>query len=143
MTARDQYIAGLRALADLLDADETMPLPYDGTGYSQIAVFYHGSDSKDGLAAFARAFPGRLEKVYDDESEAFGFELRGTLGGPDGLGIRAVGDRTKVCRRVVTGTRTEIREEPITQVVGKRSVPVEVETVEWICDEPLLAEATS
>ena len=140
MTARDQYIAGLRALADLLERDETMPLPYDGT-LMPVSIFYQrGENSRYRLANFAQMFPGKLAKVYNDDSDAFGFELHGTLGGASGLRIKAIGSRAAVCQRVVTGTRTEIVTEEITQVVGKRSVPVEVEIVEWVCDEPLLSQ---
>jgi hypothetical protein len=133
-TVRAEYIAGLRVLADLLEARPEIPAPYHGRS-TELAIFTSG---KDELVAAARAFPGKLDKTYDDNSSAFGFELHGRL---RGLRVVIYGDRNEVCRRVVTGTRE------VTKTVPAPDAPMvevteTVEDVEWVC-EPLLAEASS
>lgn len=129
---RAEYIAGLRALADLLEQNEILPLPYEGTS-SELTFFTY---EREQAQAFARLLPGKVDKEVTD-SNSFGFELHGAI---HGLRVLVYADREKVCRRVVKGVRTEVRTEDITQVIGQRSVPVEVEDVEWVC-EPLLAGA--
>ena len=136
-TDRNDYIAGLRALADALDTNAELPLPYHGGSDSTpILAFAYG---KDAVAAWARAMPGKVEKKYDDTGDStFGFQLRGSFAG---LSIRVHAKRSDVCERVVTGTKTVIREVP--DAVALAAVPTTtvtetVETVEWICS-PLLA----
>jgi hypothetical protein len=134
---RGEYVAGLRALADMLEQHGDCPLPY-GAGTenwtkSVMLTFYcHGRDEFD---AFRRAFPGRLDKKVDEQSEAYGFELHGSL---RGLHLYAAVDRGKVCRRVVTGTR-EVEVPETAAVEAQPARTVVVEDVEWVC-EPLLAE---
>lgn len=135
MTARDQYIEGLRRLADALEADPEMVLPYDGTA-SELSVF---TQTKTELQAWARALPGTKTKEVDDTSPVYGFELHGSIAG---VRVLVYSHRDEVCTRRVVDTRVEIVEEEITQVIGKRSVPKTVETVEWDC-HPLLAEVAS
>lgn len=133
MADREGYISGLRKLADLLEQHDEIPLPYDGSsrGYARITFYVLGEeDSADQAAAFARAFPGPLAKVYEDDT----FRLLGSL---DGLHLEFVTYRSDVCERVVTGTRQVTVTEPI--VAGTRKVTKTVEDVEWVCT-PLLAE---
>lgn len=131
---RQPYIAGLRQLADLLEDNTDLPLPYHGT-MSELAIF---ADSKEQLVAVARALPGKVGKTFDDRSDTYGFELHGSIGG---LRVIVYGDRNEVCQRVVTGTRE------VTKTVPAPDAPMveiteTVEDVEWICS-PLLAEATA
>jgi hypothetical protein len=131
---RDEYVAGLRALADAIDADPDLPLPYHG-GSTEAIVF---CDDKAEMVAWARLMTGAKRKEIDENS-AYGFELHGqVLGLRVGVYVR----RDEVCRRVVKGVRTETKTEDVTEVVGTREVTVEVEDVEWVC-EPLLAAAVS
>jgi hypothetical protein len=132
---RAEYVAGLRALADLLEANPALPLPHHGASpdYSRLAVF---ARNKDDLLAWARAIPGRKDKNVTD-SESYGFELLGNL---RGLHLLIYGQRAEVCTRVVTGTREVVKtvHAPDAPMVEVTEV---VEDVEWVC-EPLLAEAT-
>jgi hypothetical protein len=134
--ARAEYTAGLRALADLLDEHEGIPLPYHGT-HSELCIF---CDSKEQMADFARAVPGKLRKKVDEGSAVYGFELHGSI---RGLKIVACTHRNEVCTRVVTGTRevTEAVPDP-SVIVPLVEVTKTVEDVEWVCG-PLLAEATA
>jgi hypothetical protein len=129
--AREQYIAGLRALADALDADETLPLPI-----SEIAWPVWGYEGDEAAAAtlakIARLMDGPVRKKYDDDF----FLLFGTI---RGLPIRPWAMRDMVCRKVVKGTK-EITENIPT---GFETITKTVEDVEWVCEPLLAAEAAS
>lgn len=132
---RTSYIAGLRILADLLEQQPDLKLPYDGIT-SPIAVFTH---DREDLVAWAKALPGQADKKYDDDRN-FGFELHGAVGGLDFV---VYGKREQVCERVVTGTETVTKTVPDPEALAKvPSVEVTetVEKVEWVC-RPLLADA--
>jgi hypothetical protein len=132
--ARGEYVAGLRALADLLEQHDEVPAAVPRAQHRTCDLH---ATSRDELIAAARAFPGKLDKKFDDDSPAFGFELHGKL---RGLRVVIYGDRNDVCRRVVTGTR-EITETVPAPDAPTVEVTRTVEDVEWVC-EPLLAEAT-
>ena len=132
--ARSEYTAGLRALADMLDANPELPLPYNGLRPEiRLSIFTH---TREEAAAYARLLPGKVDKEVTDSSY-FGLDLKGAL---HGLHVLVHVPREKVCTRVVKGTRQVTRTEPI--VTGHREVTETVEDVEWECG-PLLAEASS
>lgn len=133
-TDRTAFTTGLRALADALDADPELPLPFEGS-LNQLSVF---TDTVEELAAWRRLL-GTVDKTVRD-SGAYGFQITGAL---HGLGLRVFADRQQVCTRVVTGTREVTETVPDPEVLA--TVPtVEVtrveEIVEWDC-HPLLAAA--
>lgn len=134
MNARADYITGLRAIADALEADDDLPLPYPGR-CSESLIFCR---TREQVQAWARVMTGEKRKEIED-SDGYGFALHGRV---HGILVDVRVDREQVCRRVVKGTRTEVKTEQITQVIGERRVPVTVEDVEWVC-EPLLAEVAS
>lgn len=132
---RRGYIAGLRAIADTLEANPNLPLPHPGTEYSELSIF---TFNREDLLAWARALPGTWRKEFDDESEAFGFELHGKV---EGLHVVVYGDRGQVCTRRVVAVREVEKETPDPDALA--SVPTvtvteTVEDVEWVC-APLLA----
>lgn len=138
-TAADRagYIAGLRALADALDANPTIPLPYDGTR-RPMRIFVHDGDVPAVLAAVARTMTGTARKVYDDDDNTYGFDLVGEI---HGLKLEATAPRSEVCERIVVGTREVTREIPDPEAlaaVPTTTVTETVEDVEWRC-APLLA----
>ena len=120
---RAAYTAGLRQLADILDAHPEVPLPYEGTGKSlgkRISFYYLGDkDPRAALAAARRAFGVPMEKNDSIDSS---FSLTGSLAG---LHFALTAEREAVCERVVVGTRE-----------------VEVEDVEWRCTPLLAADET-
>lgn len=128
---RAAYIAGLRKIADALEADPDLPAPYEGS--ASVSLIF--CDTKEQVQAWARVMTGAKRKEVDDDRH-YGFRLVGQI---NGVRVKVLVKRDEVCRRVVTGTRTEIITEQITRVIGVRRVPVEIEDVEWVC-EPLLAE---
>lgn len=79
---RAEYIAGLRALADLLAAHPELPLPYNGSSpYSSLAFIEIGDEARRGAAVFARVMPGPIEKSSTDTqvyltTELYGLRLR-------------------------------------------------------------------
>lgn len=130
MTAdRAGYIAGLRALADLLEDRDTLPLPHAET----FTVFC----DKATAVEWVRALPGTKNKEPNEESGHMIFGKRYGMFGPHGFHVWV--EREEVCTRVVTGTRE------VTKTVPAPDAPTveiteTVEDVEWICT-PLLAES--
>ena len=136
MTGREEYTAGLRALADLLDANPELRLPWTGTEDTAVQVCVAGADDPQrALAAWAAALPGLKSKEPD---ETF-FNLRGQVGA---VHVEVFAYRSQVCRRVVTGTR-EVTKTVMDPAAPTVEVTETVEDVEWVCDEPLLAGGVS
>lgn len=136
MTAdRADYIAGLRALADLLEQHDELPLPYEGNTVPLTFHYLSSPDPKAGLATFARIIPGALTKTpWGGESDYIYFDLAGSI---DGLKVNATAYRDAVCTRVVKGTRevTKVIPDPAAPTV---TVTETVVDVEWVCS-PVLA----
>jgi len=143
---RAGYIAGLRLLADLLDANpdlilprhgqENMPLTWSFMSFAR----YVDTDPREAMAATEKLIPARpWRKAYRDEDTPYAmFELSGALAG---LHVRLRAYRDAVCTRVVTGTREVTEEVPDPEALAR--VPVTkvtriVEDVEWSC-HPILA----
>lgn len=79
-TDRDAYIRGLRALADILEANAELPLPFDGD-ISPIEFVSLGEAARLGAAVFARVMPGEVREVLTGthfyvEAEVHGLHLR-------------------------------------------------------------------
>ena len=135
MTAgRAGYIAGLRLLADALDAHPELPLP------STNAITFHflsdSADPRAEMAAAARAIPCTWAKVVLDGEKWSYFELHGKLAG---LRVELTAFRDAVCTRVVTGAEERELVEVVTPAVTRKVVKL-VEVVEWQCGS-LLAPA--
>lgn len=133
-TDRAGYTAGLRALADLLDAHPEVPLPYHGTA-ARMAI-YQLSAGREAFAATVRALPGHKRKEVEGDTYRVAVDL-------DGLRLEAVAYRETVCERVVTGTREVTRQVPdpdALAAVPTTTVTETVEDVRWDC-LPLTAPA--
>jgi hypothetical protein len=132
-TDRAGYIAGLRTLADALANDPDLVLPWDGSEHSSISIF---TQTKAEIAAYARLMGKASKKVND--SESYGFQLRGLL---HGVNLLVYAPRSEVCERVVTGTRevtTTVPDPDALALVPTITTTSTVEDVTWICS-PLLA----
>jgi len=111
------YVAGLRAMADFYEKHPDLPKPFD----DGVAVVYVAS--KAGMVEVARQ-AGKVEKKYSDHY----FELTKQLGA---IQLSFFTLREAVCRAIIKGKKT----------VPSYYVPEhEVDDIEWVCDEPLLAE---
>jgi hypothetical protein len=130
-TNRAGYIAGLRMLADILEADDTLPLPVHGRGLPVSWSFWDDETAKTEMARVARALPGKKTKDYGDTY----FRLGGQL---SGLNVQLTAMRAAVCERVVTGVREVTVTEPDPDAPTVTRVET-VEDVEWRCS-PLLAD---
>ncbi|MFD9950856.1 hypothetical protein ACFWYW_19740 [Nonomuraea sp. NPDC059023] len=132
---RAAYTAGLRALADILDANPDLPLPYAGTD-STLNWIELGDEARRGAAVFARLMPGAVEKSVSETAGQFYLEF--TL---HGLNLRWIATREEMCERVVVGTHEVEVEEPdpdALALVPKIKRTEIVEDVEWQC-RPVLA----
>jgi hypothetical protein len=126
---REEYIAGLRQLADVLEQHPEIVIP--SAGRDHIWTFDFNYLNRAELVAIAKAMPGSKEKDADSAS----FRLSGKL---RGLYWAAEIAREQVCTAKVVGTETQTRKvatafEEVTETVDK---------IEWVC-EPLLAEVAS
>ena len=139
-TDRADYIAGLHALADMLDQHPELPLPSTGTStaFDWWIWDHENENSKAVLAEIVRLIPGAKNKVVGEGSTASWFTVEASL---RGLRIDVNAHRASVCRRVVTGTREVTEEVPdpdALATVPKVTVSKTVEDIEWVC-EPLMA----
>lgn len=110
-TDRQECIAGLRELADFLDAHPEVAAPLYSSLLSRV-------NTREDLMAVAQI--GGWKKVYEGEY----FTLRRTFAG---VTLDVYTDRTTVCRKVVTGQR----------VVPARPECTE-DVFEWVCEEQSL-----
>ena len=140
-TDRTEYIKGLRGIADALEADLDLPLPYPGN-HSAVTVYTY---TKADAAKWTRILTGKREKAVKDTG-SFGFEVHGAI---HGVAVLILADRSTVCERIVTGTETVTRSikdqhavAAAIEAIPAVEVTEQVETVEWKCS-PLLEDAVS
>ena len=78
MTDRSAYVAGLRALADLLEQNPEAELPYYGrSDRAPMPVFAHTAAK---VALYVAALTGHTETITE-KGRAYRYELFGHLGG--------------------------------------------------------------
>ena len=79
MTDRSAYVAGLRALADLLEQNPEAELPYYGRrDRAPMPVFAHTAAQ---VTLYTLALTGRTETITGRDGRAYRYELTGQLGG--------------------------------------------------------------
>lgn len=120
---RAEYIAGLRALADALESDPGLTVPFSGSAASDLSVFI---ETKEELQHWVRVMPGRKDKQVDDGDDNWGFRLAGAI---RGLHVLVYAPRDEVCTARIVGTKTVERRIPI----DYQTVTEEVPEVEWDC----------
>lgn len=139
MSHREDVISGLRQLADLLEHNPDVDLPYQLGGGSNITfMFLSGGSERERMARLARLIPGKLTKKVMGSGAASYFGLSGKIGG---IKVTLMAYRDVVCERVVTGTREITEEVPDPDKLAEVptiSVTKTVEDVEWRC-APVLA----
>lgn len=87
MSERSDYISGLHALADSLDADPGLRLPYGATDH--LSVFTHTAEEN---AAYVALLAGAAVEYLRDEN-SFPHRLTGTIGAA--LRLRPAGRRSR------------------------------------------------
>jgi len=130
MSSHEEYIAGLREYADLLEANPGLPRT---TG----EYFCWPCTSSEQMVATVRLFGGQWDKRTSEGSDYFTLER---FIGPHRISVYTA--RENVCERVVIGTETvEIPDPEL--VADVPLVTVEQDVVRWVCPESLLADAGS
>jgi hypothetical protein len=141
-TAAETQVAGLRALADLIEANPEIA-EHTRFTFDRLDAFAHGDDAAAVLAAMARAGKAAGHRVTKDFDDSFGGveihlseEVSPFAGGDVVLAFHA--PREQVCERIVTGTRevTETVRDPDAPKITRTRVE---DVVEWRC-APLLAD---
>lgn len=134
------YTAGLRALADLLDANPDLTADVAGCNYRLLVPVSHVDEPKARMAQWIRAAKvagHSTSKVYANDYGNVDIDL-------GGFTLQVYAARELVCERIVTGTREVTREVPdpdALKAVPTKTVTETVEDVEWKC-QPLLAEVS-
>ncbi|WP_345432154.1 hypothetical protein [Actinoallomurus vinaceus] len=140
-TERQQWIADMRDLLDVLEANPELPLPTVGRHtFSPVNLGFFDTKRKDDrraqLARAVRALRGGFTKDYSGNV----MKLDGTFGS---LHLRLMVPREQVCERRVLGVRPQTVEIPDpAAAVPKKKVTYDAEVVEWSCP-PLLAATES
>jgi hypothetical protein len=135
MTDRQDYIEGLRKLADLLESTPDLPTPYLDDHSVRWSDYYSAAN----VARLAALIPGTMQKNDPDASDYDRTYYRLTSDvklGPFELTVTSY--RDSVCERVETGTKTVV-------VPAVEAEPARIEKVpiyEYVC-KPLLAKAVS
>lgn len=131
---RAEYVASLRALAELLERNTDLDVPYAGGSISVIPL--GAEHQRAQVAAWTRALPGVKRKEASGDGAAF--YVYGNVGL---LRICVIADRNEVCERVVVGTREVVETRPDPDAVAAlptTTVTRVEEIVEWRCS-PVLA----
>lgn len=137
-TLAQQQAAGLRALADMIEANPELAPNFSYTlGNSGIYVMPRADDTAAEMAAvarIARRYGAKTDKCVSEKQ----YNLMADFGA---VKFQFLAAREQVCERVVTGTR-EVTEE-VPDPVALAAVPTTtvtkvVEDYEWVC-RPLLA----
>ncbi|HBG30736.1 MAG TPA: hypothetical protein DDW98_08925 [Gammaproteobacteria bacterium] len=126
---------GLRRLADWLGQCAAAGLDTGYQGMDGVQVTFIPGDAPETVRAFAQQM-GSFTKDYSCDSQVW------LIKDFDGAKVRLVFNRTTVCKRVVTGTKTiPAVTIPAKPAEPERVIPEQtVETVEWQCGESLLAK---
>lgn len=131
-TTRSEFTRGLRVLADILDDNPGLPLPYDGHKSDLNWIVSSDPEHQRTTAAlFARLVPGTIVKSPRGEA----LDLTGSIGG---LKVCFIASRDAVCERVVVGTR-EVTVEAAPAVPATPEHTETIEDVEWVCGSLLAA----
>lgn len=139
LTERAEYIAGLRMLANALEQNPDLRLPYSGSRSHLLVIPSWEENQRAELAAWSRVLPGRKEK----QTNGTAFYFKGKFAG---LGINVICDRDEVCERVVVGTETvteTVKDPEAVAALPDIQVTEEREIVEWRCGSVLADEAVS
>jgi hypothetical protein len=138
---RAEYVKGLRALADVLEANPAVELPYAGSGTELTISLLSVADPRTAMANAARAFPIKWDKNAWGPAGTAYFSLRGSL---HGLRMEICAYREAVCERVVTGTQEvtkTVKDPEALAAVPEIEVTETIDTVEWRCGSILAPSA--
>lgn len=95
---RAEMIAGLRALADTMEAHPEIPVPTSGASFSPLSFGFHGENARERVIAAGRAMPCSLVLALPGDGQFA--ELRGHLAG---LHVALYARREELLSSRVTG----------------------------------------
>ena len=123
--AKDKVVAGLREIADTLEANPDLRAPYIGSCVMRVTTVAEMREA-------ARCYGGTFEKSTDDSS----YNLKRHIA--PNLSILIYAQHEDVCERIVLGKRTV--GEVILPARAETIVPAhEEEIVKWHCPDVLSA----
>lgn len=129
-TTNTEYAAGLRLLADMIDANPDVPISYPDR---PLILFYAwNADTLRAVGGAALRAGAVISKEYDD----LGVQMKMHFGK---LVVSALASRSSVCERVVLGTR-EVTEEITDPDAPKVTRTRTEEIVEWVCAPGMAGE---
>ena len=131
LTEREQFIQGLRELADVYENSPELPVP---SCSSTLYLFLRESDGdvKQLLGDYARMLKPVKKCTIGDSH----FGIRRTFGKID---LDVLSDRALVCERRVIST-----EHIPEKVIPEHVIPArDAEIVEWVCPQLLVQEETA
>lgn len=137
---RRRFSDSLRQLADIIDENPELKLPYTGVD-TEIVFYVLGKSeefSKNQAAIFSKAIPGIVKKGVEHGT----FDLSGKIGT---IPVRMSLTRDAVCTRHVTGTET-VTTRQLKEALPEdayHDVTEEREIVEWVCPDSLLGGASN
>ncbi len=123
MTEREEWIAGVRALADFYEQHPDLPLSVSDI---QLCLFPKLEEMRKYVGIFGKAQKDALGDSYFTLNKQFSKDRYRKIY------IQATWQREKVCERVVTGRKKVIQKVQI-KPAETTDVEVEVETYEWKC----------
>lgn len=100
MDRRAAYVAGLRALADLVEANPILPLPINSLG---VGFYLRGEEAPAALAVLESAGLADRKVEIDETAPDYGFKLQGRL---HGVKLYAAAHCRDVCKPTGTATVT-------------------------------------
>lgn len=139
---RDEVIAGMRVLADLLERNPDMPLPHNGSiGELHVHVMQSEPEQvKGSMRQIGRILRHATKRPVQKDTNDLFSQLQARLGGEQGLRVSVLARREQVCTRRVTGKRTvtRVQKDPAAVDALPDTTVEDVEdVVEWDCS-PLL-----
>ncbi len=120
--ARQEFIYGLRNIANALEENADMPIPY-------VSIYQRVEEASE-LLAIVKGYGGQWQKSTDSAD----FNMLREFGG---IKFMVYVSREKVCKRIVVGKK--VVPESIQPATEEKIIPEhEEEIVQWDCPPSLL-----
>lgn len=106
MTAPDirtPYVTALRTIADMLEANPDVRLPYEGT-VAALTIYCHNSAEVVAAVVAVRSLGVPLSEQVDPHEQSYGYKLRAQIGG--GFRLDVLADLPNAAERTVLGSKT-------------------------------------
>lgn len=140
---RGKTINAHRELADLLESNPNMPLPFGAASlYWNVTEYHRHTQEKQEIVPAMRAIRRVLGGAYQKNYGSDDFEMRGRFA--DYFDTCIFANRESVCEKVVVGQKTEVKAVQDPELVAKATAEIPFEEIEvttdvteWICPEDI------